>query len=209
MIVLELDLVMSNNITLVPAPFVFENIKTQNNIIMEKLKVAIYCRVSTKDQNPEMQKIELENYAKAMGYDYRTFEEKESTRKTRPIKNQVFQDAIAKKYDLILIWKFDRWARSLKELVNDLDILKQHKVQFFSLKDNIKLDDNPGNMLMLHILGAFAEFERAIISERTISGLERAKTNGKTLGRPNGSKDTKRRKRSGYLLRWQKEKVFA
>lgn len=148
------------------------------------MKVAIYCRTSRIDQNPENQRIELENYAKAMGYDYAIFEEKETTRKTRPIKNKIFQDAIARKYDMILVWKLDRWARSLQELINDLNILKQHKVQFFSLKDNIKIDDNPSNMLMVHILGAFAEFERAIIRERTIAGLERARKQGKKLGRP-------------------------
>ncbi len=148
------------------------------------MKVVIYCRTSKTDQNPENQKIELENYANAMNYDYKVFEEQESTRKTRPVKNQLFQDAISRKYDMILVWKLDRWARSLQELINDLNILKQHNVQFFSLKDNIKLDDNPSNMLMIHILGAFAEFERAIIRERTIAGLERARKQGKKLGRP-------------------------
>ncbi len=148
------------------------------------MKTIIYIRVSRADLNPENQKIELERYAKGMGLDYEIVEEIESTRKTRPIKNKIFQDAIAKKYDMILILKLDRWARSLQELINDLNILKQHKVQFFSLKDNIKLDDNPANMLMIHILGAFAEFERSIISERTKAGLVRARAEGKVLGRP-------------------------
>ncbi len=149
-----------------------------------KIKTAIYCRTSKIDQHPENQIIELERFAKGMGYKYDIFEEKESTRKTRPIKNQVFQDALTKKYDLILVWKLDRWARSLQELINDLDRLKAHKVQFHSLKDNIKLDDTASNMLFIQILGAFAEFEREIIRERTIAGLERAKANGKILGRP-------------------------
>lgn len=128
--------------------------------------------------------MELERYAKAMGLNYEVFEEQESTRKTRPIKQQIFQDAISRKYDLIIVWKLDRWARSLQELINDFHILKQHKVQFFSLKDNLKLDDNPSNMLMVHILGAFAEFERAIIRERTVAGLARARAEGKVIGRP-------------------------
>jgi DNA invertase Pin-like site-specific DNA recombinase len=148
------------------------------------MKAAIYCRVSKIDQNPENQKIELEQYAKAMGYVYEVFEEQESTRKTRPIKNQIFQDAVERKIDMILVWKLDRWARSLQELINDLNVLQQNKVQFVSLKDNIKLDDNPGNMLMIHILGAFAQFERSIIRERTMAGLERARREGKILGRP-------------------------
>lgn len=151
-------------------------------------KVAIYCRTSKIDQHPENQKIDLERYAKAMGYDYKVFEEKESTRKTRPIKNKIFQDAISKKYDMIIIWKLDRWARSLQELINDLNILKQHKVQFFSLKDNIKLDDTPSNMFLIHILGAFAEFEREINRDRTMAGLARARAAGRIGGRPKKKK---------------------
>ncbi len=119
------------------------------------MRVVIYCRTSKTDQNPENQKLELENYCKAMQYDYTILEEQESTRKTRPIKNQIYQDAISRKYDMIMVWKLDRWARSLQELINDLNVLKQHNVQFFSLKDNIKLDDNPTNMLMIHILLEF------------------------------------------------------
>lgn len=148
------------------------------------MKVVIYCRTSKIDQNPENQKIELERYCQAMGYDFITFEEQESTRKTRPIKNQIFQDAVIKKYDLILVWKLDRWARSLQELINDFNVMKANKVQFQSLKDNIKLDDNPSNMLFIHILGAFSEFERAIIRERTLSGLARARLQGRIGGRP-------------------------
>lgn len=148
------------------------------------MTTAIYCRTSKIDQNPENQKLELERYAKAMGYDYVIFEEQESTRKTRPIKQEVFQDAITRKYERIIVWKLDRWARSLQELINDLERLKASKVEFFSLKDNIRLSDNPSDMLMIQILGAFAEFERAIIRERTMAGLERAKANGRILGRP-------------------------
>ena len=148
------------------------------------MKVAIYCRTSKIDQNPENQKIELERYAKAMGYDYKIFEEQESTRKTRPVKNNIFQDALRKKWDLILVWKLDRWARSMQELINDLELLKQNNVQFKTLKENIVLDDNPTNKLMINILSSFAQFERDIIRERTIAGLERARQEGKKLGRP-------------------------
>ena len=148
------------------------------------MKVAIYCRTSKIDQNPENQKIELERYAKAMGYDYKIFEEQESTRKTRPVKNDIFQDALRKKWDLILVWKLDRWARSMQELINDLELLKQNNVQFKTLKENIVLDDNPTNKLMINILSSFAQFERDIIRERTMAGLERARQEGKKLGRP-------------------------
>ena len=148
------------------------------------MKAAIYCRTSKIDQNPENQLIDLERYSKAMGYEYEIFQEQESTRKTRPIKQQVFQDTIGRKYDIIIVWKLDRWARSLQELINDLQVLQVNKAEFFSLKDNIKLDGSATNMLMIQVLGAFAEFERAIIRERTLAGLQRARANGVILGRP-------------------------
>lgn len=148
------------------------------------MKVAIYIRVSRIDLNPENQLLELEKFAKSMEWDYEIFEEKESTRKTRPIKQKIFQEALQKKWDMIFVYKLDRWARSLQELINDFNQLQLNKVRFRSLKDNIILDDDPRNMLMIHILGAFAEFEREMIRERTMAGLERAKMEGKRLGRP-------------------------
>ena len=148
------------------------------------MKVAIYLRVSRADLNPENQLIELEQYAKAMNYEYEIYEEIESTRKTRPIKQKVFQLACEKKIDMIIVQKLDRWARSLQELINDFHILQQNKVIFRSIKDNIILDEDPRNMLMIHILGAFAEFEREMIRERTLAGLERARRAGIRLGRP-------------------------
>lgn len=148
------------------------------------MKVAVYIRVSRIDLNPENQKLELERFCKSMGYDYEIFEEKESTRKTRPIKNSIYQEAIQKKYDMILVYKLDRWARSLQELINDFNQLQINKVSFKSLKDGITLDEDPRNMLMIQILGAFAEFERAMIRERTLAGLARARAQGIKLGRP-------------------------
>jgi DNA invertase Pin-like site-specific DNA recombinase len=119
-----------------------------------------------------------------MGWDYEIYEEKESTRKTRPIKKEVFDLACNKKISGILVLKLDRWARSLQELLNDLSILSQNKARFQSLKENIILDEDPRNMLMIHMLGAFAEFERAMIRERTMAGLARARSEGRIGGRP-------------------------
>jgi len=148
------------------------------------MKVAIYCRTSKTDQNPENQKLELEHFAKAMNYNYTVFEEQESTRKTRPIKNKIFQEALRKEWDLIFVWKLDRWARSMQELINDLELLRQNNVQFRTLKENLTLDNNPTNSLMINILSSFAQFERDIIRERTLAGLDRARAEGKKLGRP-------------------------
>lgn len=154
------------------------------------MKVAIYCRVSTIDQNPENQKLELERFAKAMGWDYTIFEETESTRKTRPIKNKIYLEACRREWDMIFVWKLDRWARSIQELVNDFTILRNNKVQFRTLRENIVLDDNPANQLMVNIFCAFADFERAVIKERTLLGLARARAQGKHLGYPKGRKRT-------------------
>lgn len=147
------------------------------------MKTAIYIRVSRKDLHPENQEPELINYAKAQNWNFEVFEEKQSTRKTRPIKKKVFDMACQRQIDCILVYKLDRWARSLQELIYDLAMLTQHKVKFIALKDNIILDDDPRNMLMIHLLGAFSQFERSIISERTHSGLERARIEGKIIGR--------------------------
>jgi DNA invertase Pin-like site-specific DNA recombinase len=152
------------------------------------MKVALYCRTSKTEQNPENQRLELEHFAKAMNYNYEVFEEQESTRKTRPIKNKIFQEALRKQWDLILVWKLDRWARSMQELINDLELLRQNNVQFRTLKENLTLDNNPANNLMINILSSFAQFERDIIRERTMAGLDRARAEGKKLGRPKKNK---------------------
>ena len=165
-------------------------------------KVALYCRVSTRDQDPEAQRRELESYAKAMGYDYTIFEETESSRNTRPIKNEILQGAIKKKWDLILVWKLDRWGRSLNELVNDFDRMIDNDIDFFSLTDGLTIDKKPANRLVANLLGSVAQFERDINQERVLSGIRNAQANGKHCGRPKGSKDKKRRKKGGYYLRY-------
>ena len=166
------------------------------------MKVAIYCRVSTIEQNPENQKLQLVDYCDRLGYDYKVFEEKESTRKTRPVKYSLFQELRQKKFDGVVVWKLDRWARSTQELVTEINELYSKDVMFISLKENIDLS-TPTGKLQFHIISAFAEFERDLIKERTLAGLERAKKQGKVLGRPKGSKDRKIRKKGGYYLRYK------
>lgn len=170
----------------------------------DAMKIAIYIRVSTQEQHPENQRIALEEYAKRSSYEYEIFEEKESTRKTRPIKQELLRRLRMKEFDGVLVWKLDRWARSISELILEAQELFIGKnVSFVSLKDNIDLSTSSGR-LVFHIFSALAEFEREIIRERTLLGLERAKKEGKRLGRPAGSKDKKTRRKSGYLLRYTK-----
>ena len=147
------------------------------------MKVAIYCRVSTGEQTVENQRLQLVEYCKVKGYDYQVFEESESSRKTRPIKENVLQLIREGKLDGILIYKLDRWARSLQELIMNVTEITNRGKQFIVLTQPFDTSSSSG-MLMLQILGAFAEFERSLIKERTLAGLERARASGKVLGRP-------------------------
>lgn len=155
------------------------------------MKVAIYCRVSTEEQTVENQKIILIEYAKRMGWEYEIFEEQESTRKTRPIQWDLYNQLLKKKYDGLLIYKFDRWARSTKELIEHIENLVSKGVAVYSYMENIDLSTSMGKA-MLTIISAFAQLERDIIRERTLAGLKRAKAQGKVLGRP--------RIKRGYVL---------
>lgn len=172
------------------------------------MKAAIYCRVSTKEQTTENQRLRLIEFAKQKRWNYTIFEEIESTKKTRPIKYALFQKLRNKEYDAVLIYKLDRWARSSQELIREITELHKKGITFISLTDNIDLSTASGK-LQFQILSAFAEFERNLISERTIEGLKRAKFKGKHLGRPKGRKDKKKRKKSGYLLREAKKRQMA
>lgn len=147
------------------------------------MKIAIYARVSKGDLNPENQKRQLIEHAVYKGWEYEVFEEIESTRKTRPIKEKILQSLRDGKIDGILIYKLDRWARSLQELIMNVKEVTDRGKQFIVLTQPFDTTSSSG-MLMMQILGAFAEFEREIIRERTMAGLERAKSQGKKLGRP-------------------------
>ena len=170
----------------------------------KKIKVIIYCRVSKRDMNPENQLIELKAYADREALEYEIFQEKESTRNTRPIKQEVLQRLRSREYDALLVWKLDRWGRSLQELVADLKELTDKGIKFISLKDNIDYTTASGQ-LFANMLSCFAEYERAIIRERTMAGLDRARAENKSLGRPKGSKDKKQRRKSGYYQRWSRK----
>lgn len=147
------------------------------------MKVAIYVRVSRRDLHKENQIIQLEEHAKMKGWDYEIFEEVESTRKTRPVKEKVLQLIRDGKIDGVLIYKLDRWARSLQELIMNITEITNRGKQFIVLTQPFDTTSSAG-MLMMQILGAFAEFEREIIRERTIAGLDRARARGVKLGRP-------------------------
>lgn len=170
-------------------------------------KVALYCRVSLSNgsQTTENQRIRLEEYAKSKGWEYDLFEEQESTRKTRPVKQALLQRLRDGEYTSVAVYKLDRWARSSTELILDTKELLDKGVGFVSVSDNLDFTTAAGK-LHFQILSAFAEFERELIRERTIEGIRRAKLNGRNPGRPKGSKDKKPRRKSGYILREAKKK---
>lgn len=168
-------------------------------------KVALYVRVSTITQTVNNQKIRLIEYAESKGLEYDLYEEVESTRKTRPVKQELLKKLRQGLYTSVIIYKLDRWARSSTELILDTTELVNKQIGFISLSDNLDFSTAAGK-LQFQILSAFAEFERELIRERTVEGLRRAKMQGRSPGRPKGSKDSKRRKKSGYILREAKKK---
>lgn len=163
-------------------------------------QIALYIRVSTSEQTVENQRIRVVEYAEKNGYTFDIFEETESTRKTRPVKQALLAKLRQNHYDAVVVYKLDRWARSSTELILDTKELLDKGIGFISISDNLDFSTASGK-LHFQILSAFAEFERELIRERTIEGLRRAKLQGKQAGRPKGSKDTKKRKKSGYILR--------
>jgi putative DNA-invertase from lambdoid prophage Rac len=171
--------------------------------------IALYVRVSTSEQTVANQNIRLIEYAEKNACTYDLFEEVESTRKTRPIKQLLLSRLRKHEYDAVIVFKLDRWARSSTELILDTKELIDKGIGFISVSDNLDFHTASGK-LHFQILCAFAEFERELIRERTIQGLQRVKATGyKFTGRPKGSKDLKKRKTDGYLLREEnKRKTF-
>jgi putative DNA-invertase from lambdoid prophage Rac len=167
--------------------------------------IALYLRVSGQTQTVENQRIRLIEYAEANGCSYNVYEEIESTRKTRPVKQALLAKLRQNKYDAVIVYKLDRWARSSTELILDTKELLDKGVGFISVSDNLDFSTAAGK-LHFQILSAFAEFERELIRERTIEGLRRSKAQGIIPGRPKGSKDSKKRKKSGYILREAKKR---
>lgn len=113
------------------------------------------------------------------------------SKESRPALNRLMADAHRRRFEVVLCWKIDRFGRSLKHLVNALADLDAYGVAFVSLRDNLDLS-TPSGRLMFQIIGAMAEFERALIQERVRAGLRNARAKGKRLGRPRVTVDLPR-----------------
>lgn len=148
-------------------------------------RVIIYARVSTKEQNVDMQLTDLRQYAFARKLKVvREYIDYASGAKSdRENYKKLFNDVRKRKTDIVLVWRFDRFARSTKELINALEEFNNLGVDFISYKENIDTS-SPAGKILFTMISAFAEFERAIIRERVIAGMEKAKARGAKIGRP-------------------------
>lgn len=146
---------------------------------------AIYTRVSTSEQSCELQVRELKEYADRRGWKVTVvFEEKMSgTTANRPKLKELQKLAAERKIDIVLTWKLDRLFRSLRDLLTVLQEWSDLGVEMVSLRDNLDLTTGAGRLLM-HIVGAFGEFEAALVRERVRAGVENARKKGVKLGRP-------------------------
>ena len=174
-------------------------------------QVVLYARTSMLDQNTETQLMALKDYCNRMGYQItgeyvdNGFSGKDDK---RPQFERLLGDVRSNKVDCVLVYKLDRIGRSLKHLLNLFEEFKSKGVEFISLTQNINTNTPEGKMFW-QMLGVFAEYERELIVARTLAGLQRARRQGKALGRPLGAKDRKRRRLSGYIARWNGSKQYS
>ncbi len=149
------------------------------------MKAAIYARVSTLGQEPENQLGELRRYVAARGWTAVEYTDKgvSGTKDKRPALDQLVADAKRRRFDVLVCWRLDRLGRSLRHLILLLDELHALGIGFVTLGEGIDTT-SPTGRLVLHVLGAISEFERERIRERVMAGLQRAKAQGRSLGRP-------------------------
>lgn len=147
--------------------------------------VAVYVRVSRLDQNPENQQLELARYAEARGWKATVFVEHgvSGAKDRRPQLDAMMKDVRRRKFDAVVVWKLDRLGRSLHHLIGVMNELRDLGVAFVSMGEGIDTSTSVGRMVF-GILGSIAEFERERLRERTVLGLDRARRQGKQLGRP-------------------------
>ena len=149
---------------------------------------ALYARVSTSDQNCEMQLRELREYCQRRGWS--SVGEYIDTgvsgaRASRPALDQLMADAAKHLFDVVLVYKLDRFGRSVLNLAQSLATLDSYGVRFIAVSQGLDTDHaNPTSRLLLNILASVAAFELELIRERTVAGVRAARAKGKTIGRP-------------------------
>ena len=149
-------------------------------------RVALYARVSTSEQSTDSQLLDLKRYVRERGWHlYREYTDNgvSGTKDSRPALNELMNDAKKRRFDTVLVWRFDRFARSTKHLILALEEFRNLGIDFVSFQENIDTSSPLGSAIFT-IISAVAQLERDIIAERVKAGLRRAKENGKKLGRP-------------------------
>lgn len=159
------------------------------------MKTAIYARISTSDKKQDLdtQLLPLKEYVASRGWNvYEVYTDQISgSKESRPGLNKMMEDAHRRKFDILLVWRFDRFARSTKQLILALDTFRSLGINFISYQESVDTT-TPTGQLMFTLLASFAQFERSIIQERVRAGLEKARAKGKTLGRPKATIDMKK-----------------
>jgi len=168
--------------------------------------VAIYARVSTRAQQPRTQLRELKAYAKRRGFavEHELVDIESGAKADRPKLAELIDLARKRKVDVVLVWKFDRFARSTKQLITALEEFRELGIDFISYTENIDTS-TPAGRVLFTVISAFAEFERDLIRERVRAGLDRARAEGTRLGRPAVTpvavKEIRKMRRSGMSVR--------
>src|ERR1700736_5479413 len=158
------------------------------------MRVAIYARVSTANngQDPTVQTRELREYAERRGWtgagEY-VDSGISGTKETRPQLDGLMADAHRGRFDAVVVWKFDRFARSVSHLLRALETFKAQGIEFVSFSEQLDTS-TPAGKLVFTVLGAVAELERSLIVERVRAGMRNARAKGKRLGRPKVAVDT-------------------
>lgn len=152
------------------------------------MRAALYARVSTKTgaQNPAMQLRELREYCKRRGWDMAgeyVDAGVSGSKEDRPQLGRLLADCGKRRVDAVVVYRYDRFARSLRQLVNALEDFRALGIQFVSLHEGVDTS-TPNGRLVFGIFASIAEFERELIRERVRSGLAAARAQGKRIGRP-------------------------
>jgi DNA invertase Pin-like site-specific DNA recombinase len=147
-------------------------------------RAVLYVRVSTPDQSIEPQLLDLRQMAAARGYEIvREYSDKLSgTKSKRPGLDALLSDAQRHRFDVVMVWAFDRMARSVRHFLEVLDELNHLNIEFVSFRESVDTS-GPLGRAMVVIVGAIAELERNLIVERVKAGMRRAKLDGRQIGR--------------------------
>lgn len=159
------------------------------------MRAAIYARVSTANngQDPRVQTRELGEFCQRRGWTLTEYVDVgiSGTKEKRPALDRLMADAYKRKFDVVVVWKFDRFARSVSHLLRALETFEALSIEFVSLTEGVDTSTPAGKMVFT-VLGAVAELERSLIVERVKAGLRNARANGKRLGRPKTAVDASR-----------------